>query len=100
MFGLKNIYSLLSRAFLPAVTGRRKLAALPFGYKAKPEEPRQWHDLEQPAQRRALEAAKGKRERRCRKLYAWATWSADLNRAHYDEFDNLHDRLNPFYVAK
>lgn len=51
-------------------------------------------------QSNALEAAVMKRRRRATKLHAWALWSADNNRAHYDEFDNLHDRLNPFYVAK
>lgn len=51
-------------------------------------------------QSNALEAALLKRRRRATKLHAWALWSADNNRAHYDEFDNLHDRLNPFYVAK
>ena len=51
-------------------------------------------------QSNALEAAVMKRRRRAAKLHAWALWSADNNRAHYDEFDNLHERLNPFYVAK
>ena len=51
-------------------------------------------------QSNALEAAVMKRRRRATKLHTWALWSADNNRAHYDEFDNLHDRLNPFYVAK
>ena len=51
-------------------------------------------------QSNALEASVMKRRRRAKKLDTWAFLSADNNRAHYDEFDNLHDRLNPFYVAK
>lgn len=61
---------------------------------------RHWHDLEQPGQCRTLQAAKDKRERKAAKLDTWAFLSADNNRAHVDEFDNLHERLNPFYVAK
>ena len=65
-----------------------------------PLTPRHWHDRTQFYQSNVLEAAVLKRRRRATKLYTAACWSADNNRAHYDEFDNLHERLNPFYVAK
>lgn len=67
---------------------------------ADPLTSRHWHNRTEFYQSNALEAAVMKRRRRATKLHAWALWSADNNRAHYDEFDNLHERLNPFYVAK
>lgn len=51
-------------------------------------------------QSNALEAAVMKRRRRAKKLFNQASYSADQNRAHYDESDNLRDSLNPFYIAK
>lgn len=80
--------------------GARRQVRAAFKLTGRPTDKRHWHERAEFYQSNALEAAVMKRRRRARKLYAWATWSADNNRAHYDEFDNLHDRLNPFYVAK
>lgn len=51
-------------------------------------------------QSNALEAAVIKRRRKATNLFNQASYSADQNRAHYDESDNLRDALNPFYIAK
>lgn len=67
---------------------------------AKPTDGRWWHDPKDFDQSNTMEAAEVKRQRRSRKLFTQASYSADLNRAHYDEFDNLRSHLNPFYVAK
>ena len=80
--------------------GARRQVRAAFKLSGRPTDKRHWHDPTEFYQSNALEAAVMKRRRRAAKFYAWATRSADNNRAHYDEFDNLHDRLNPFYVAK
>ena len=80
--------------------GARRQVRAAFKLTGRPTDKRHWHDRTQFYQSNALEAAVLKRRRRATKLYAAACWSADNNRAHYDEFDNLHERLNPFYVAK
>lgn len=66
---------------------------------ADPTAIRQWHNPADPIQAARIEAAAAKRANRAHKLFTQASFSADQNRAHEDEFDNLHDRLNPFYVA-
>jgi hypothetical protein len=57
-------------------------------------DPRDFH------QSNRLEAAQTKRDRKAEKLHRQANYSADQNRAHYDQFDNLHDRFNPFYINR
>ena len=67
---------------------------------SRPTDARWWHDVNVPAQANRQMNAQLRRDRRAKKLFNQTSYSADLNRAHYDEFDNLHDRLNPFYIAK
>ena len=80
--------------------GARRQVRAAFKLTGRPTDKRHWHDSTEFYQSNSLEAAVMKRRRRATELHAWALWSADNNRAHYDEFDNLHERLNPFYVAK
>lgn len=80
-------------------TGKSRSAAAYARYRISghPNAPRHWHDRAEFYQSNALKAAVKKRRRKAAKLH----W--DLlghNRAHVDQFDNLHDRLNPFYIAK
>lgn len=91
--------------FLKSAKAKREARAASRGEalrsrRTDPLTKRHWHDSPDFYQSNTLEAAVLKRRRRATKLYAAACWSADNNRAHYDEFDNLHERLNPFYVAK
>lgn len=80
--------------------GSKSTYRAPFRRGPRPDAPRWWHDQEQPGQCARLQAAKDKRSEKAKKLDTWAFLSADNNRAHVDQFDNLHERLNPFYVAK
>lgn len=98
-YGLSALYKMLGAALTAQYTLRAQ--GTPFRVSAPPEDPRYWHQgaLDEKQYAR-MQAAERHRERRATKLHAWALWSADNNRAHYDEFDNLHDRHNPFYVAK
>lgn len=97
--GLSALYRMLGAALTAQFTLRPQ--GMPFRVSAPPEDPRYWHQgaLDEKQYAR-MQTAERRRETRARKSYAWATWSADNNRAHYDEFDNLHEHLNPFYVNK
>lgn len=57
-------------------------------------------DPNEPAQAARILAAETKRKRKAEWLHYTAGKSADQNRAHCDEFDNLHDRLNPFCINR
>lgn len=88
----------------PAVSAsyRDSKGKLRFSWPISPRssETRHWHNPADPVQAARIQAAVDKRERKAKKLFNQASYSADQNRAHYDESDNLRDNLNPFYIAK
>lgn len=62
---------------------------------SRPTDKRHWHNLNDQAQRDALQAADAKRERKAEKLTEWAHSSRINNNAH-----DHRDNLNPLYVNR
>lgn len=103
MFGIKTLFAMLSAATGGMAFGSAKTVQANRRAPARRSEYQigyLFNNVSEDVQRARMLKAEAKRDRKEQKRNTWAFLSADNNRAHYDEFDNLHDRLNPFYVAK
>jgi len=103
MFGMKTLFAILAAATGGMAFGSAKTVRANRRASARRSEHEigyLFNNVSEDVQLARVLKAEAKRARKEQKLDTWAFLSADNNRAHVDEFDNLHDRLNPFYVAK